>query len=268
MGLFGDSPSGNLNLQTELHMATYDLGGPGNSDFGLSHNHPPDGIGPGNSDFGLSHNHPGFGMQLSAANPDPSVRDFVHNFLFNEDNSASPVSGPQDVPDDTQNAADNMVLTGQDTVFGDAGNNTIPAADANDSILGGGGDEQLLDGEAGNDTIFGGDGDRQSLSGGADTLLGAESADTLFGDAGANDTLSGGDGADQMALGAGTDTISGGGDDPFEINSHMDDSTSVGGGGTNVDSTDAVAGTTTISFTDGQQIQDLVFSDDPTQKLP
>jgi hypothetical protein len=130
-------------------MATYDLG---NSDFGLSHM-PGN---PGNSEFGLSHNHPTDDIQqLSATNPDPSVRDFVLNFLFNEDGSASPVSAPQDVPAgpgmgdnfaDTQNATDNMILTSQDTGFNDAGNETILAGDGNDSILNGGEDEQFIRG--------------------------------------------------------------------------------------------------------------------------
>jgi hypothetical protein len=79
-----------------------------------------------------------------SANLDASVRDFVLNFLFNEDGSASPVSAPQDVPAgpgmgdnfaDTQNATDNMILTSQDTGFNDAGNETILAGDGNDSIL-------------------------------------------------------------------------------------------------------------------------------------
>lgn len=74
---------------------------------------------------------------------------------------------------------------------------TVPGTtDADDSIVGGAGND-TLDGGGGNDTIDGGADD--------DSLLGSAGNDSLIGGAG-NDVLNGGSGADTMNGGAGNDT--------------------------------------------------------------
>lgn len=94
--------------------------------------------------------------------------------------------------------------TGNDTLYGGAGNDTIVANDGNDVLYGGTGNDLAYVG-AGNDSLDGGSGN--------DTLYGGAGNDTLDGGAG-NDSLYGGDGSDSMAGNLGSDTIDGGsGDD-------------------------------------------------------
>ena len=121
--------------------------------------------------------------------------------------------------------------SGDDRVYGYAGNETISGGDGDDSLSGGGGVDVIdggtgvdtingddgadtLRGGTGNDSINGGAGDdtlqgneqNDSLSGGAgnDTLQGNEHNDTLYGDAG-NDSLDGGTGSDYLTGGDGAD---------------------------------------------------------------
>ena len=108
-----------------------------------------------------------------------------------------------------------------------------------DQIAAGDGEDQTLDGGAGNDTLWAGDGEN---------------------------TLFGGEGDDRFELDSttGNDTVVGGlGENTIDFNDRAS---------TDVDSIETVAGTTTITFTDGQiitttQIQELVFSD-TTQTIP
>ena len=135
----------------------------------------------------------------------------------------------------------NLLLGGNDMVWGSVngepilagpGNDTVIALDGNDTVLGGTGDDDingnvgidLVMGEAGadwvrggrdNDTLDGGDGDDPHVNGnigadvvrggnGNDTVYGGQDQDTLYGEAGA-DLLSGDLGADILYGGAGAD---------------------------------------------------------------
>ncbi|MDX6804955.1 cadherin-like domain-containing protein [Terrihabitans rhizophilus] len=117
------------------------------------------------------------------------------------------------------------------SIFGDAGNDTIrggfradrlDGGDGNDEINGGFGDDvingdagdDLLNGGSGKDTLNGGVGD-DVLNGGIgnDKLPGGEGNDELYGGIG-NDTLEGGAGDDLLNGGLGNDRLNGGeGDD-------------------------------------------------------
>jgi Ca2+-binding RTX toxin-like protein/phosphodiesterase/alkaline phosphatase D-like protein len=108
-----------------------------------------------------------------------------------------------------------MYLVGSVNGTGNAGDNTI---------VGYGVGDNLIDGGAGNDNLSGGDGN--------DTLLGGAGNDTLNGDAG-NDILRGGDGNNILNGGAGNDTLyssatgvdtltGGTGDDVYEIHHSLD----------------------------------------------
>jgi Ca2+-binding RTX toxin-like protein len=136
---------------------------------------------------------------------------------------------------------------------------------------------QVLIGGSDDDTIFGGNGASDTLSGGA-------GRDQIAAGNGQNQVVDGGAGNDTIWAGEGGNTLFGGqGDDTFEITSHVGDSTIMGGDGHNIidfgdrasaDATisDTIAGTTTITFSDGQTftvsaVQDLVFTD-TTKPLP
>jgi Ca2+-binding RTX toxin-like protein len=100
---------------------------------------------------------------------------------------------------------------GNDVIALDETNGPLPAAeifggDGNDSITGGGSNDQLF-GQNGNDSLFGGAGD-DSLSGGDgnDFIAGGAGNDTLIGGAG-NDFLDGDQGTDTAFLGAGADVF-------------------------------------------------------------
>ncbi len=106
-------------------------------------------------------------------------------------------------------------------VFGLAGNDKITISGAlaqpaiifggngNDTIVGGGGDDQISGGN-GNDTVVGGKG-TNTLCGdnGNDTIVGGSRNDILFGEAG-NDVLVGNLGDDLLIGGDGNDTLDGG----------------------------------------------------------
>src|SRR5262249_54517788 len=82
----------------------------------------------------------------------------------------------------------------------------------NDGI---GSGNDTLSGLTGGDTLFGGDGNDRVYGGtGDDTLSGGDGVDRLWGDED-QDLLQGGDGSDTLAGGAGNDTIDGG--DDFDI---------------------------------------------------
>jgi Ca2+-binding RTX toxin-like protein len=145
-----------------------------------------------------------------------------------------------------------------DTLVGDAGENSVNGGMAgNDSLLGLGGND-TLEGADGNDTLSGGTG-LDSLVGGAgdDSMMGNRGFDTVCGDAGDDfmqgnrgcDWLIGGEGNDTLEGGAGFDTLFGGAGADLLI----------GGAGTDVYRYDAlslntgdVAANTADSITGGQ----------------
>jgi Ca2+-binding RTX toxin-like protein len=97
-------------------------------------------------------------------------------------------------------AARDLVLRGDDRIFGSAGRESLGGSDGDDTIFGfGNGD--LLIGDKGNDLIKGGTG--------RDELSGDQGRDRLFGEA-SDDALSGGDGNDRLFGGAGRDLLYGG----------------------------------------------------------
>jgi Ca2+-binding RTX toxin-like protein len=108
--------------------------------------------------------------------------------------------------------------SGNDEVFGGTGNDVIDGAAGNDVLSGGTGND-VIDGAAGNDTINGDEGN-DSIDGGSgndliyggaddDTVLGGDGDDVLHGDEG-NDSIDGGSGDDLIYGGADDDTITGG----------------------------------------------------------
>lgn len=100
----------------------------------------------------------------------------------------------------------NRILWGDDaddSIDGGAGNDQINGYDGNDTLTGGNGADALF-GADGQDMLRGGQGD--------DILHGQDGADTLAGGDG-NDTLMGHFGQDHLQGGAGNDTLFGGQDD-------------------------------------------------------
>jgi Ca2+-binding RTX toxin-like protein len=85
--------------------------------------------------------------------------------------------------------------TGRDTLFGDAGEDTV-SGNEGDDILYGGNDDDRVNGGGGMDTVYGGTGD--------DILYGIDGNDRLYGGTG-NDVLDGGDGFDLLSGGSGND---------------------------------------------------------------
>ena len=108
--------------------------------------------------------------------------------------------------------------TGNDSLSGAGGADTLQGGSGNDTLAGGQGDD-ALDGSAGDDVVLGGLGDDSLLAGpgedfvagdqGDDSLLGGPDDDSLHGSSG-NDTLGGSVGNDLIVAGPGADTITGG----------------------------------------------------------
>jgi len=132
--------------------------------------------------------------------------------------------GFTDTGGDQITTGDDTILggLGHDTIDGDGGNDSIDAGINNDVVFGGAG-QDTLDGGVGNDTLYGGDGDdlvqgsgdfgnSNVVHGGAgnDTVIGGNGAgdDQLYGDDG-NDSLDGLEGDDTIHGGSGADTIDG-----------------------------------------------------------
>ena len=106
-----------------------------------------------------------------------------------------------------------VATSGNDYLYGYAGNDTLSGEAGNDWISGHGGND-TLSGDGGNDTLYGG--------GGNDTLRGGAGNDRLYG-GGGNDTLSGGAGNDTLKGNNGNDTLNGGsGNDYLEGNNGAD----------------------------------------------
>ncbi len=98
---------------------------------------------------------------------------------------------------------------GNDLISTAGGNNTISGGNGDDTLVGGGGND-LISGDNGNDSIAGGGGNDTLIGGnGDDQLFGGDGQDVLFGGSG-NDTLWGGDGDDVLYGGSGNDFLVGG----------------------------------------------------------
>jgi phospholipase/lecithinase/hemolysin len=139
------------------------------------------------------------------------------------------------------------------TIFGDAGNNSIVGTSGDDLVLAGAGNDRVQLG-AGNDIVLAGTGDDVAnggqdsdlMSGGAgnDTLSGDNGSDVLAGNAG-NDTMNGGNGDDALIDGLGSDTANGGnGNDVFLYTQAQ----ILGGSGTDIDHFDGGHGFDTLAL--------------------
>lgn len=103
-----------------------------------------------------------------------------------------------------------VTITGNDELYGEAGDDTIEAGNGDDTVYGGIGGDSII-GEGGNDTLYGGDGDDTIDGGyGDDTIYG----DNVYGESGntGDDILSGGNGDDLIYGNDGNDTLNGNGD--------------------------------------------------------
>lgn len=99
-------------------------------------------------------------------------------------------------------APDELVFSGNDTVYGSTQNDDLTGYSGNDSIVGGAGDD-TISGSRGGDAIEGGDGN--------DIIYGGKDYDYIQGGAGA-DTMNGNIGNDYVIGGAGNDVLHGGKD--------------------------------------------------------
>ena len=110
--------------------------------------------------------------------------------------------------------------SGEDTIYGYAGNDSINAGSGDDTVYGGSGNDTLL-GADGNDVLYGDEGN-DSIDGGSgnDLIYGGADDDTISGGLG-RDTVYGGDGNDTWLAGtsdSGTDIVYlEGGDDVAEV---------------------------------------------------
>lgn len=153
---------------------------------------------------------------------------------------------------------------GNDSIVGDLGNDSIRGGDGQDSITGDEGNDSIESGD-GLDTVSGGDGDDSVFGGnGEDSITGDDGNDTLNGDGGV-DTVTGGDGNDSILGGelndsllgeAGNDTINGQGGNDFI--SGGDDADSLLG----ADGHDTMLGGAGNDFLNGQGGNDTVVGND------
>jgi hypothetical protein len=179
-------------------------------------------------------------------------------------------SGPLPLPDRGYPGlfpGDADPMNDRDTVYGDAGNDTIRTGDDNDYIVGGDGHDNV-DAGFDDDTIYGGAGD--------DTLVGNEGSDFVSGDGG-NDLIYGGlspafpdelnipdatdlrpdNGRDELYGGDGNDTIYGMDDDDTLYGDAGDD---VLDGG--IDDDVVYGGTGNDTITGGEGVDSLYGGDD------
>src|SRR5947209_1824061 len=99
---------------------------------------------------------------------------------------------------------------GNDTIIGGGGDDDLSGEGGDDSIVGGGGDDVIW-GDAGNDTIDGGKGnDEIYADDGNDSIDGGEGDDTIYAGRG-NDDVSGDEGDDDISGGWGDDDLNGDG---------------------------------------------------------
>ncbi len=163
---------------------------------------------------------------------------------------------------------------GDDTIYGDAGNDFIQGSQGNDHLYGGDGDDTIHDdenddfirggngndrifagggaldtlfGDEGDDELHGGDGIDEVLGGeGDDMLFGEGDTDVLFGENG-NDYLDGGDSVDEMWAAAGNDWLRGGVGDDHLVGGDGNDLLE-GGLGPTANDGDRLVGQGTIDF--------------------
>jgi hypothetical protein len=129
-------------------------------------------------------------------------------------------TGPQTGTDQLVSIENATGGSGNDSIIGNGGMNTLDGGPGDDWIYGGG-DADVFRGGSGNDTLNGGNG--------ADDMSGGSGNDNLFGGEG-NDYLVGGDGDDYLVGGNGNNSMSGeGGND--SINDGSGDGYLVGGAG-------------------------------------
>lgn len=116
-----------------------------------------------------------------------------------------------------RNPPGSLPSAANDTILGGAGNDVINAGDGINTVDGGDGNDSISSG-AGVDTITGGLGDdRFDAGAGDDTLVGAGGDDTVQGGLG-NDVLEGGTGNDYLYGGYATvTTIRGAGNDTYKF---------------------------------------------------
>ena len=128
--------------------------------------------------------------------------------LFGGDNSTrtSPRIGGSSYEFDYIDGTDVRKLTGDDTLYGGAGDDEIIGFDGADLLFGGSENDDLFGG-ANNDLLDGGTGhDEIDAGSGNDTIYGGAGVDTLFGGSG-NDVLYSGEGIDELDGGEGNDTL-------------------------------------------------------------
>jgi len=119
---------------------------------------------------------------------------------------------------------------GNDTIIGGGGDDDLSGEEGDDSVLGGGGDDYLW-GDEGNDTIDGGKGDDAIYSDdGNDSIEGGEGDDTIYAGAG-DDDVSGDGGDDDIWDGWGDDDIEGDGGEDDISGGKGDDDLDGGDGG-------------------------------------
>ena len=184
---------------------------------------------------------------------------------------------------------DNSMIgnAGNDTLDGRAGNDFLDGGAGNDTLIGGNGtdtllggdDNDLLIGNFGSDTLNGGIGDDRIFAGfGDDVLIGGDGRDILRGGSG-TDTLLGGQGTDEMRGGLGNDTLSGGlgidflygGGDNDTLFGEESDDTLYGDAGADSldggDGDDSLFGGTGNDFLDGGAGSDLMRGGDGVDTL-
>lgn len=167
---------------------------------------------------------------------------------------------------------------GNDFLDGGAGNDTLIGGNGTDTLLGGD-DDDLLIGNFGSDTLNGGVGDDRIFAGfGDDVLIGGDGRDILRGGSG-TDTLLGGQGTDEMRGGLGNDTLSGGlgidflygGGDNDTLFGEESDDTLYGDAGADSldggDGDDGLFGGTGNDFLDGGAGSDLMRGGDGADTL-
>lgn len=179
----------------------------------------------------------------------PTMYGWTGNDTLAGDGGANSLDGSQ--------GSDSLVGNGgNDTLRGSSGSDQLSGGDGNDDLIGGSGTDFLYGGN-GNDTIAGkqgsdflsGDAGNDSLLGnaGSDTLVGQDGSDTLLGHDGA-DQLFGENGDDTLYGGIGADLLSGGANDDVLYGEHGSDQIS---GGTGHDTLDGADGFDILYGEDG-----------------
>jgi serralysin len=200
----------------------------------------------------------------------PGTYTWSNNFATSQETVIENVLGG--AGDDTiqGNAANNSLVggAGSDRIFGSTGNDTIdggaagPAGnylrgdEGDDSLAGGAGFDDA-NGNMGNDTVSTGGGDDYCVGGkDNDLLFGGDGADFVYGNLG-DDTCNGDAGADTVRGGQGNDSLNGGDGNDF-VSGDRGDDTMAGGAGADVFHTFGEAGVDRVldfHLSEGDRIQ-------------